>query len=82
MLRPVLAWHAFETYEPFIPLIFQFFSGCGKLRITETMDCESADMGAQLYISIKYDSVDTLYISKFIFPNDSAYVFSRVSYFI
>jgi hypothetical protein len=21
----------FETYEPFISLIFQFFSGCGKL---------------------------------------------------
>jgi hypothetical protein len=24
MLRPVLAWHGFETYEPFISLIFNF----------------------------------------------------------
>jgi hypothetical protein len=25
MLRPVLAWVRFETYEPFISLIFNFF---------------------------------------------------------
>jgi hypothetical protein len=45
MLQPVLAWAHFETYEPFISLIFQFFSGHGKLPITETVDTESADMG-------------------------------------
>jgi hypothetical protein len=34
MLGPVLAWRAFETYEPFIFLIFQFFfSGRGKPRM-------------------------------------------------
>jgi hypothetical protein len=32
MLRPVLAWH-FETYEPFIYLILNFFSGRGDSRI-------------------------------------------------
>jgi hypothetical protein len=43
----------FETYEPFISLFFKlFFSGCGKLQITETMDTELASMGATpvLYI--------------------------------
>jgi hypothetical protein len=39
-----------ETYEPFISLIFQFFSGRGKPWITKTADTESVDMGAQLYI--------------------------------
>jgi len=34
----------FETYESFISLIFQFFSGRGKPRITEI-----ADMGVRLY---------------------------------
>jgi hypothetical protein len=34
----------FETYEPFISLIFQFFSGRSKQRITET-----ADMDVHLY---------------------------------
>jgi hypothetical protein len=38
----------FETYEPFISLIFKFFSGHGKLHITETADTESGDMGACL----------------------------------
>jgi hypothetical protein len=33
MLRPVLAWRRFETYETFIYLIFQFFPGRGELRI-------------------------------------------------
>jgi hypothetical protein len=36
MLRPVLAWRAFENYELFISLIFKNFSGRGKPRITET----------------------------------------------
>ena len=31
-LRPVLAWRAFETYELFISLIFQIFSGHRKPR--------------------------------------------------
>jgi hypothetical protein len=39
----------FETYETFISLIFQFFLGCGKMRITETMDTKSVDMGTRLY---------------------------------
>jgi hypothetical protein len=39
----------FETYEPFISLIFQFFLWRVKPWITETADTESADMGAQLY---------------------------------
>jgi hypothetical protein len=38
----------FETYELIISLISQFFSSCGKLRVTETADTESADMGARL----------------------------------
>jgi hypothetical protein len=36
----------FETYEPFISLIFKFFAGCGKPHIIETADTESADAGA------------------------------------
>jgi hypothetical protein len=36
----------FETYETLIYLIFQFFSGQGKSKITETADTESTDMGA------------------------------------
>jgi hypothetical protein len=39
-----------ETYEPFISLIFQFFCGRGKPRITEITDTESADTGARLYL--------------------------------
>jgi hypothetical protein len=27
ILQPVLAWRTFETYEPFISLISQFFFG-------------------------------------------------------
>jgi hypothetical protein len=33
MLRPVLACGRFKTYEPFIYLILQFFSGRGEPRI-------------------------------------------------
>jgi hypothetical protein len=32
MLWPILLGACFETYEPFISLIFKFFSGRGKLR--------------------------------------------------
>jgi hypothetical protein len=39
----------FETYEPFIALVFKFFSGRGKPRITETTDTESVDTVARLY---------------------------------
>jgi hypothetical protein len=39
----------FETYEPLISLVFKFFLGCGRPRITETMHTESADMAAHLY---------------------------------
>jgi hypothetical protein len=41
---------SFESYEPFISLIFQFcFSGSSKPRITETAETESVDTGARLY---------------------------------
>jgi hypothetical protein len=43
MLRPVLAWPRFETDELFISL-----RDCIK-EITDTVDTELADMGAQLY---------------------------------
>jgi hypothetical protein len=39
----------FETYEPFITLILNFFSGCGKLQIAETTNTDSAHKGARLY---------------------------------
>jgi hypothetical protein len=39
----------FETYEPVISLIFNYFGGCHKPRVTETADTESVDTGAQLY---------------------------------
>ena len=42
-------WARLETYEPFISLIFQFFSGRGKPRITETAETKSADTGVRLY---------------------------------
>jgi hypothetical protein len=35
----------FETYEEFIYLLFQFFSGRGKPWITETVDTEKVDTG-------------------------------------
>jgi hypothetical protein len=44
----------FETYELFISLIFQLIFGRGKPRITETMDTESADMGALLYFKSQF----------------------------
>jgi hypothetical protein len=47
----------FETYETFIYLIFKFFSCPGKLRITETTDTESVDMGAHLYFCSVYGSM-------------------------
>jgi hypothetical protein len=47
MLRPVLACGHFETYKPFISLIF--FSGRSKSRITETADTESANTGTHLH---------------------------------
>jgi prepilin signal peptidase PulO-like enzyme (type II secretory pathway) len=37
---------------PFISLVFQFFFGRGELRITETVDTESVDMGARVYICL------------------------------
>jgi hypothetical protein len=32
MLWPILVWHAFETYKPFISLIFTFFQGAVNHR--------------------------------------------------
>jgi hypothetical protein len=37
----------FETFEPFISLIFKLFLGHGKPRITETANTESVNMGVQ-----------------------------------
>jgi hypothetical protein len=45
---PVWLGARFENYEQFISLIFNFFSGRGKPRITETANTESVDMGARL----------------------------------
>jgi hypothetical protein len=42
----------FETYEPFISLIFQFVSDRGKPRITETAGTEPVDTGARLYMEL------------------------------
>jgi hypothetical protein len=42
----------FETYEPFISLIFNFFSVSGEPRETETADNESVDTGAHLYDTV------------------------------
>jgi hypothetical protein len=49
VLRPFSLGARFETYEPFISLIFQIFSGRGKPRIPETTDNESADTGVRRY---------------------------------
>jgi hypothetical protein len=38
-----------KYYEPYISLIFHFFSGLGKPWITETADTESVYTGARLY---------------------------------
>jgi hypothetical protein len=53
ILRPVLFWGHLGTYKPFISLIFQFFSGRGEPRISETKDTESMDTRARLYSNIK-----------------------------
>jgi hypothetical protein len=42
----------FETYEPIISLIFQFFFSCGKPRVTQT-----ADMGARLYTHTNFSYI-------------------------
>jgi hypothetical protein len=48
----------FETYEPFIYLIFQFFSGHGKPQITGTADTESADAGGTTVLISSADPTD------------------------
>jgi hypothetical protein len=40
---------SFEIYEPFISLIFQFISGRGEPRVTETANTKSVNTGARLY---------------------------------
>jgi hypothetical protein len=51
MLGPFSLGARFDTYEPFIYLIFQFFSGHGKPRIlnqwTRGHDCTSKFIGRQ-----------------------------------
>jgi hypothetical protein len=50
MLGPFSLGRRFETYEPFISLILNLFSGRGKPRVTETEDTESVDTGARPYL--------------------------------
>jgi hypothetical protein len=52
MLLPVLAWRAFLNLQTVYFLIFQFFSGRGKPRITETAVIESVNTEARLYLRI------------------------------
>jgi hypothetical protein len=51
---PFLLGARFETYEPFIYLIFNFFSGRGKSLITDTADTESVDTAARLYLQLEF----------------------------
>jgi hypothetical protein len=44
--------HVFETYELFISLIFICFGGLWWTGATETVDTESADTGAWLYLGL------------------------------
>jgi hypothetical protein len=51
--RPFSLGGRFETYKPFISLIFQFFSGRGEPQITETADSEPVDTGdTPIYVYI------------------------------
>jgi hypothetical protein len=50
MLRSLLTWCAFETYEPFISLISQIFWGRRKPWTPETVDTESADTEVCMYM--------------------------------
>jgi hypothetical protein len=43
--------HILETYEPFISLIFKYFLGRSKPRVSETTDSKSADTEARLYFN-------------------------------
>jgi hypothetical protein len=52
----------FETYELFISLIFNFFSGHGKLQIGETTGTESADTGAHQYMYYNLDYTLKLFL--------------------
>jgi hypothetical protein len=54
---PFLLGAHFETYEPFISLIFQFFLSRSKPQITETTDTESADTRARLYYTSPVTSI-------------------------
>jgi hypothetical protein len=49
--------------KPLITLIFLSFSGCSKLRVTETADTESVETETQLHCSF---SDDQCQIQKFI----------------
>jgi uncharacterized OsmC-like protein len=50
----------FETYEPFISLIFKFF-----FRLRQTADTESAHMGAKLYCPVFKSVSKSLHKSRF-----------------
>jgi hypothetical protein len=50
----------FETYEPFISLIFNFVGGHVEPRINETADTESADRWARLYLVIYRKAVEMI----------------------
>jgi hypothetical protein len=44
----------FDTYEPFISLIFNFFSSHCEPRIIETTDTTLLDTGAHLYFNFHH----------------------------
>jgi hypothetical protein len=61
MLRPILAWRTFLKLRTIYFFNFQIFLGRGEPQITETVDSESADRGAQLYLFyiLQFYSTDT-----------------------
>jgi hypothetical protein len=61
MLWPVLLGARFETYEPFISLIFQFFLDCGKPRILNPR------IQVRLYVCVYIYILNVLLLFYFIF---------------
>jgi hypothetical protein len=70
--------HVLRLTKPLITLIFPSFSGCSKLRVTETTDTESVETEAQLHCSFSDDQcqIQKLLVSKKK-PNCS-FIFIRV----
>jgi hypothetical protein len=69
-LRPVLAWGRFENYEPFIYLIFKYFSCRVKPCINKSVLTESVDMEAHLYSTKQVLSMRNLwFLVSFVWHN-------------